>query len=213
MEAFLDSNLYQWLILPLSIFLARIVTETMGTLRIMFLARGNRFAAPLLGFFEVLLWIVIIGQVMQNLENFLCYIAYAGGFAVGSYIGMFIETRLALGIVLVNVITRKNTIKLQKSLREKDYGFTKITGKDIDGIENILFIVAKRNELQNIIKIIKEFNPCAFFSIEDVRSLNEGKYPLKETTKQRKNFFSPICNTFSRNLKIETANTEAKLNQ
>jgi uncharacterized protein YebE (UPF0316 family) len=181
----INTELYRWLILPLAIFAARVVTETIGTLRIMFLARGNRVAAPLLGFFEVLLWIIVIGEIMQNLNNPMCYVAYAAGFAVGSYVGMMIETHLALGIVLVNVITRKNTDKLQESLRDNSYGFTKLDGQDIDGVENIFFIIVKRKELDNVIKIIKEFNPCAFFSIEDVRGLNEGKYPLKCTKKER----------------------------
>jgi uncharacterized protein YebE (UPF0316 family) len=213
MGVFSDTNLYQWLLLPLSIFLARILTETLGTLRIMFLARGNRIVAPLLGFFEVLIWVIIIGQVMQNLENFLCYVAYAGGFAVGSYAGMVIETKLALGVVMINVITRKNTKDLQESLRENNYGFTKIAGRDIDGLENILFIIAKRKELENVIKIIKKFNPCAFFSIEDIRGLNEGKYPLKDSKNPRNNFhdflkkyFFPrkSKNGFPKNLEMET---------
>jgi uncharacterized protein YebE (UPF0316 family) len=184
MTEIFDQNLYQWLILPLSIFIARILTETLGTLRIMFVSRSNRLIAPILGFFEALLWILIISQVIQNLENALCYIAYAGGFAMGIFLGMAIENRLALGVVMVQVITRKNTTKLQRSLRAHNYGFTKIGGRDIDGRENILFIVSRRKELPEVIKIIKEFNPCAFFSVEDIRGLNEGNYPLVQRKEQ-----------------------------
>lgn len=170
------------ILLPLSIFVARLINETIGTLRIMFLARENRVIAPILGFIEVLMWIIIIGQIMQNLNNVFCYIAYAGGFAVGNLVGMLIENKLAMGITLIHVITRKNTVALQKNLRKNNYGFTKIAGRDIDGIENILFIIVKRKELNNVIKIIKNFNPNAFFTTEDVRNINTGKYPLKGET-------------------------------
>ncbi len=182
MENFFNLETYQWIILPFSIFVARVVNEAIGTLRIMFLARENRVVAPILGFIEVLMWIIIIGQIMQNLNNVLCYIAYAGGFAVGNFVGMYIENKLAMGVTLIHVITRKNTTALQKNLRKNNYGFTKIAGKDIDGIENIIFIIVKRKELNNVIKIIKDFNPNAFFTTEDVRNINTGKYPLKGET-------------------------------
>lgn len=182
MENFFDFEAYKWILLPLSIFVARLINEAIGTLRIMFLSRGNRVVAPILGFIEVLMWIIIIGQIMQNLNNVFCYIAYAGGFAVGNLVGMLIENKLAMGITLIHVITRKNTVELQKNLRKNNYGFTKIAGQDIDGIENILFIIVKRKELNNVIKIIKNFNPNAFFTTEDVRDINTGKYPLKGET-------------------------------
>lgn len=182
MENFFNFEAYKWILLPLSIFVARLINEAIGTLRIMFLARGNKVVAPLLGFIEVLMWIIIIGQIMQNLSNIFCYIAYAGGFAVGNLVGMLIENKLAMGVTLIHVITRKNTVALQENLRKNNYGFTKIAGKDIDGIENILFIIVKRKELNNVIKIIKNFNPNAFFTIEDLRNINAGKHPLKGET-------------------------------
>jgi len=126
---------------------------------------------------------------MQNLDNALCYVAYAGGFALGSYLGMGLERKLAIGTVLVNVITRKNTLSLQKSLKKNNYGFTQIGGKDIDGKESIIFIFVKRKELNNVERIIKEFNPNAFFSVEDVRDVNEGRYPLKSNKKYKMGIF------------------------
>lgn len=213
MEELLNTDLYRWMILPLSIFVARLITETIGTLRIMFLSKGNRVLPPIMGFFEVLLWVVIIGQIMQNLDNVLCYIAYAGGFAVGSVIGMTIESKLSLGAVLVHVITRKNTVNLQKSLKENDYGFTSIKGKDIDGVENMIFIIVKRKELKNVVRLIKEFNPKAFFSVGDVRNVSEGVHPLKGKKRYQnygphflKKYFPTGTRTlFSRNTEQESS--------
>lgn len=179
MENFFDANTFRFIILPLAIFMARLVNEAISTLRILSVAKGNRGIAPLFGFFEILIWVVVIGQVMQNLDNPICYVAYAGGFAAGNYLGMFLEDKLAMGVVSVNVISRKDTTALQKTLRANNYGFTNIDGKDIDGDENMLLIIVKRKELKNVIRIIKEFNPYAFFSIGDIRHIHEGHYPLK----------------------------------
>jgi len=203
MEIFFDSDLYQWILLPLSIFLAKATSETIGTLRVMFSSKGNSIMAPLFGFFEVLIWIVIIGQVMQNLDNVLCYIAYAGGFALGNFLGIKIEEKLAQGVMMIHVSTRKDTTDLQKSLRENEYGFTQIKGDDIDGVENMLFIIVKRKEIKNVIKIIKEFNPNAFFSINEVNKINEGSYPLKESKKVKKNGGEFMRKIFSRNIVAE----------
>jgi uncharacterized protein YebE (UPF0316 family) len=95
---------YAWVILPALIFVARVCDVTLGTLRIIFLSRGRRKLAPLLGFFEVLIWIVVIGQLVQHLHSVTAYLCYAGGFAAGNFVGMWLEERLALGTFLLRVI-------------------------------------------------------------------------------------------------------------
>src|SRR4030042_5365997 len=90
-----QGELFRWVLLPALIFLARIADVTLQTLRILFVSRGNRILAPLLGFFEVLIWILVIGQIMQNLDHALCYIAYASGFAAGTWGGIVIDDKLA----------------------------------------------------------------------------------------------------------------------
>ena len=80
MEIFSGDNFY-YLVLPSIIFLARICDVSIGTLRIIFVSRGKKNIAPILGFFEVLIWIIVIGKIMQNASNMACYIGYAAGFA------------------------------------------------------------------------------------------------------------------------------------
>ena len=104
MEAF---DLYTYLLLPLLIFCARIIDVSIGTLRIIFVSKGKRNIAPLLGFFEVLVWILAISEIMQNLNNWVCYVAYAAGFAAGNYVGMIIEEKLAIGILIIRIIIIK----------------------------------------------------------------------------------------------------------
>src|SRR5438132_13970522 len=95
---FLNSEVFRWFILPLLIFIARMSDVTLGTLRNVFISKGLRKVVPLVGFFEVTIWLISIKQIMQHLDNPLCYIAFAAGFAMGTYVGLFVERRLAIGI-------------------------------------------------------------------------------------------------------------------
>jgi uncharacterized protein YebE (UPF0316 family) len=92
------SVLYSWVVLPVLIFCARIIDVSVGTVRVILTSRGYRYAAPALGFIEVLIWLLAIGEIMKNLANPACYVAYAGGFATGNYVGIYINQRLSLGI-------------------------------------------------------------------------------------------------------------------
>lgn len=103
LQLFYDSGLFTYVVLPLLIFLARICDVTIGTLRIVMVAKGQKFWAPVMGFFEVLIWIVTMTKVVQNLDNWLCYIGYAGGFATGNLVGLLLEEKLAMGIVKIQI--------------------------------------------------------------------------------------------------------------
>src|SRR5580765_6516564 len=96
------------LLLPWLIFFAEMCVVTIGTVRIIFVARGLKVLAPVLGFFEVSTWLFAIVQIMQNLNDISCYIAFAGGFAVGNYLGILIEQRLALGTLVLQTITNRH---------------------------------------------------------------------------------------------------------
>jgi len=170
--SFFDSGLFLYLILPLLIFATRIVDVTMDTLRIVFISRGNKVIAPILGFFEILIWLMAITQIMQHLDNFACYVAYAAGFATGNYFGLILEEKLAIGYQLVRVITSKESDPLINDLREKGYGVTSVWAEGKNGQVHIIFVITKRSNVQGVVSIINEFNPMAFYSIEDIRSLN-----------------------------------------
>jgi uncharacterized protein YebE (UPF0316 family) len=98
-SSFFDSSLYQWVVLPLFIFIARISDVSIGTIRIIQVSRGNKLLASFLGFFEVSIWLLAISQVMQQgLKNYVCFFAYGLGFGSGNYIGITLEENLALGL-------------------------------------------------------------------------------------------------------------------
>lgn len=178
-----DSAVFAWVILPLLIFLARISDQTIGTLRLIFLSKGQKFLAPFLGFFEVIIWLIAVSQIMKHLDNVLAYIAYGGGFAMGNYIGMVIEERLSIGNVLIRIIPKKDTSELISYLRESNYGVTSVNAEGSKGKVDIVFTIIKRKDIENVVSIINRFNPNAFYTIEDVKAINEGifKHTRKAT--------------------------------
>lgn len=175
------SVFYAWFALPFLIFLARIADVTMGTIRVIFVSRGLKYLAPIVGFFEILIWLLAIGQIMKNLTNPMCYIAYAGGFALGNYVGIVIADKLSLGVVLIRVVTAKDAGSLVDRLKEQDYGVTSVDGHGTIGEVKVVFTVVKRREVPNIVELIKTFNPHAFYSIEEVGFVEKGVFPMRES--------------------------------
>src|SRR5262249_31475213 len=108
------------------IFLAELCVVTLGTLRIIFVSKGRKALAPLLGFFEISLWLFAIGQTMRHLGEPVCCVAFAGGFTTGNFLGILIEERLALGTSVVRVITHKDAGPLIEGLKAAGYGVTSI---------------------------------------------------------------------------------------
>lgn len=176
----IESPVFAWVVLPVLIFLARICDVTLGTVRLIFVSRGFKYLAPLVGFFEVLIWILAIGQIMQNLTNWVCYLAYAGGFAIGNYIGMLVAERLSLGTVLIRVITQKGAHALVDRLRSEDYGVTSVDGEGGAGPVQVVFTIVPRREVGAVVHLVKAFNPKAFFSIEEVGYVEKGVFPLRK---------------------------------
>ena len=166
---FMNSPHFLYLVLPLLIFLARIMDVSIGTMRVIFVSRGFKKLAVLCGFFEVFIWIIAITQIMKNLDNVLTYFAYAAGFATGNYVGMVIEEKIALGRVMIRIITPNDVSQLQEYLKNNNYGLTNVQGTGIYSTVNILFTVVPRQEVKDIVSRIKEFNPRAFYTIEDIR--------------------------------------------
>jgi uncharacterized protein YebE (UPF0316 family) len=163
--------------LPLLVFAAEMCVVTLGTIRIIFIARGMKALAPLLGFFEVSIWLFAIGQIMQNLDNVGCYLAFAAGFTGGNYLGILLEKKLALGNVVIHTITKRDAGGLIEGLRVAGYGVTRMDGRGATGPVQIVFTVIKRKELAKVTALIEQFDPKAFYSIHDLQSAAEGIFP------------------------------------
>lgn len=158
----------------LLIFFARVVDVSLGTVRVILIIRGYRYIAPVLGFIEILIWLTAISRVFQNLSGWHNFIAYAGGYAAGNYVGMLIEARLAIGYQSIRVITTKKVSALPMTLCDEGFGVTRFSGQGAKGDVSLLFTVVQKKNVTRVLEIVRELEPEAFITIEDIRSFYGG---------------------------------------
>ncbi len=174
MFTFLDE--YPFL-LPFIIFFGRIADVSLGTLRIIFVSKGERYKAPIVGFFEVLIWIVVISQIFSRANSMLSYVSYAAGYATGNYVGIMIERRIAFGIILLRMYTKKNGKELVSLLSEEGYGATTFKGSGSKDAIDIVETVVDRKSMKNVVRVISEYDADVFYVSEDVRTRERGIFP------------------------------------
>ncbi len=183
-SASVHSHLFAWVILPILIFLSRIADVSIGTVRVILVSRRLKYLAPVAGFFEVLIWILVIGQIMQNLSSPVCYLAYAGGFATGNFVGILIAEKLSIGMVLVRVILPVRANGLIDRLRENRYGVTCLDGQGANGPVQVIFTIVPRREVQTVVDLVKGASPDAFYSVEEVDFVERGVFPVRRRRNQ-----------------------------
>ncbi len=171
-------NWYAWVVLPLIICLARVADVSFGTVRIILVSKGYKLWAPVIGFFEILIWVTVIGRIFKDVNHPIYYIAYAGGFAIGNYVGMFIASKMSLGEVIIRVITKVPATELIEKLRDFGFNITSIPAEGPSGPVHLIFTIVPRKQLKNVVAQIKHYNPNALYSVEEVFFVNEGEFPL-----------------------------------
>ena len=165
--------------LPVFIFFAELTVVTISTLRTIFVARGHKLLAPLLGFFEVSIWLFAIGQVMKNLNDLTCSAAFAGGFTLGNFLGVLIEGKLAMGNAVVRIITCKDAGGLIDALRAAGYGVTAVDARGATGPVQIVLTVIRRRDLGRVVSLAKGFDPKVFYSVDELKEAAEGVAPRR----------------------------------
>lgn len=171
---------YVWVGLPLLIFVARVFDVTLGTLRIIFTSRGLRNLAPVLGFIETFVWIMAVSSLVKNAQNFASYFGYAGGFAMGTLVGMMIENKLAVGTITIRAIIRRDPAELIENLADAGFGVTTVDGHGATGDVKVIYSIVKRADLPAVIEIFHRTLPGAFLSVEEVRSTEQGVFPREK---------------------------------
>jgi len=164
----------------LFIFFARVADMSMATFRILLLMRGRSLAASLIGFIESGLYIIALSEVIKRLDHPLNMVFFAAGFAVGNYVGSFIEERIAVGYVNVQIISMEYYEKLQNRLREEGFGVTSVEGCGKDGLHQILHVLLKRRDLPKLMKMINTEDKKAFVSVIDTRKIMGGFFPKRK---------------------------------
>lgn len=158
-----------WL-LALVIFCLRVVDVSLGTIRTLSIFQGFLKLAVVLGFFEILVWVTAIFQVISRLhESPLLMVAYAAGFAAGNGVGMLIERKMALGVVVLRIISRNSDQKIVDNLRGKGYGVTTFLGEGKEGPVTLIYLSLKRNLLEEVLTMALQIDPTLFYVVEPAR--------------------------------------------
>lgn len=169
----IPEDIFSYVLLPLLIFAARIADVSINTIRIIYVLGGRKAIATVMGFFESFIWLMAIRQIFQHLDNWVCYIAYPAGFAVGIFVGMIIEERIAYGKVIVRIITRKDIVPLTAFLNRCDFRYTSLNAHGRDGAENVVFTVLERERLDELLDFLQRSLPTAFYTIEKVNRASD----------------------------------------
>ncbi|SNS71455.1 Uncharacterized protein YebE, UPF0316 family [Anaerovirgula multivorans] len=160
----------------LFIFLAKVSDVTLATIRMIMVVKGRRVQAALIGFVEIIIYILAIGKVLTELDNPINVIAYALGFASGNYMGIFVEEKMALGSIIVQVISQGNSMKLVEKFRDEGFGVTVVEGYGREGMQHLLNIMMQRKNLSKLYQILDEHDKKAFVTITDARAIKGGYF-------------------------------------
>ena len=158
----------------LAIFALRVSSISMDTLRFMLTMRGKKAISWILGFIESVLFVVVMGAVLDDLNNILNVVAYAAGFATGNVVGMNIEKRLAIGHAHIKVISKQRGQAVAAALRALDYAVTEIPARGRDGAVILLYLTVRRKDAKAVEEKALAADPEAFITIEDITPLRRG---------------------------------------
>jgi len=164
---------HAWLAAGL-IFILRVMDMTLDTLRVLVVMRGRKSYAWILGFFQAGIFVVAISSVLQNLDNPLNLVGYASGFATGNVVGLLIEQRLAIGHILLNIVSPSRGAAVAEYLRGEGYAVTEIPARGKDGMVSLLYCNVLRRNADRVRKLVNEVDPDAFITSEDVRPVRRG---------------------------------------
>lgn len=156
------------------IFGLRIVDVSLATMRMLLAVRGQRLLVPLIGFFEVLIWLFAAGSAIQYLDSPLHVVGYAGGFAAGNVLGLWVEEKLAIGLATVRIISEHGGVEAADALREAGFGVTEFAGQGRRGSVEVVYTVAKRSDTNRILQLADRWAPDSFVTVEEPRAIHRG---------------------------------------
>ncbi len=163
------------------IFFARVVDVSLSTVRMLLVVRGRKYPAAAVGFLEATIYIAALSRIMKNLNDPLKMLAYGLGFASGTLLGGFLEERLAIGHVALQVIPTEGTgDELLKALRTTGYGVTVLEGQGMTGPKMVFLVSTDRKTLARLTSLIEEFSPGSFVTVLETRDVLGGMIPYRK---------------------------------
>ncbi len=168
----------------LFIFTARVMDMSLDVVRLLMLMRGKKAIASLVGFVEVSIFIVALGQALSGgLDDPGKIFAYAAGFATGNFVGSTIEAWLAVGHLSMQVFPSPEHVEgLCDRFREVGFGVTTVCGCGRNGERTIVFVHLKRKDLKRAMEILDQVQPETFFNISDSRAVRGGVFPTTKSS-------------------------------
>lgn len=161
----------------LLIFFARVSDVSLATVRTLMVVQGRRVQAAIIGFFEVSIYVTALSKVVSSLDNPLNLLAYALGFATGNFVGITIESKIALGNLAAQIVLKTNDNKeLISALREKGFGVTIIEGHGFEGPREILNVALNRKDLSKLQKLVYDFDNKAFITVSSINPISGGYF-------------------------------------
>lgn len=158
--------------LALVIFCLRICDVSLGTIRTITVVEGRVRLSVVLGFFEVLIWITAVSQVIQRIdESPVLLLAYASGFAAGNGVGILLERRIAMGACVVRFISVARGDELADGLRQRGFAVTTFTGHGRDGERQLVYVIVPRTQVQGLLDAGRAIDPGVFYVVERVSEL------------------------------------------
>ncbi len=166
----------------LLVFLARVVSVSMATVRTLIGMRGQKRLATAIGFFESLIYILAIARVLRDVGNVWNVLGYCGGFAGGTLVGLAIEEKLALGYGVVQAISQDGGEKIASALPQAGYGATQMVGEGLAGRVYVVTTVVKRRDIASVMTLVSEVDKMAFVTVDDASRVYRGHLgPAQET--------------------------------
>jgi uncharacterized protein YebE (UPF0316 family) len=164
----------------LAIFGLRIVDVSCDTMRVIFAIRGKRGIAAMLGFVQALVWIFAVGNAVKHLDSILHVFGYAGGYALGTYVGVTIERAIAYGVATVRVVSKHSGVEIAEALRGAGYAVTEFPGFGRDGAVEILNSVVQRSQIDDVLGLIEKWDKSAFVTVEEPKVLRGGSVAARD---------------------------------
>lgn len=158
----------------LLIFVLRVTSVSMGTVRTLLVVRGRKYTVALIGFFEVLIFVLAISKVILEMGNFWNVLGYCAGFSVGTIVGMALEDKLALGFSIVRIISKTKWLEITQTLRHEGYGATQVIGEGKDGPVGIVYSMVRRKQVPAVIELCERLDRQAFITVEEAGRVYRG---------------------------------------
>jgi len=164
------------LLAGLFVFAMRVTDMSLDTLRLLFMMRGRKLLAGLIGATQAAVFILAVSAVLRGPLNFWTVVGYAGGFGVGVMLGMVAEERLAIGYGMFRIYSPARGAAVAKALREAGHAATEFIGQGKEGAVSVINCAVAHKEIQAVRAIIDEVDPHAFVTVDEVRPMQHGYF-------------------------------------